>query len=98
MLDFIFYLRWVFLILFLNLFILFIYFLYRYYIRNGLAQDVWNFFSKSNTFNKVVNDLVFKGNNSYQREVIFLKVAFWLVGIFLCLTIWSIGYYEEKFM
>ena len=96
--EILFYLRWIAVFLFVSNFILMIYFLYRYYISNEMATDIWNFFSKNNSFNKVMSDFVFKKKNNYQKITKLIRLTYWLVGLFLCLSIWSVGYYEANFM
>jgi len=96
--EILFYLRWIAVFLFVSNFILMIYFLYRYYISNKMATDIWNFFSKNNSFNKVMSDIVFKKKNNYQKITKLIRLTYWLIGLFLCLSIWSVGYYEANFM
>lgn len=96
--EILFYLRWIAVFLFVSNFILMIYFLYRYYISYKMATDIWNFFSKNNSFNKVMSDIVFKKKNNYQKITKLIRLTYWLVGLFLCLSIWSVGYYEANFM
>ncbi len=96
--EILFYLRWIAVFLFVSNFILMIYFLYRYYISNKMATVIWNFFSKNNSFNKVMSDIVFKKKNNYQKITKLIRLTYWLVGLFLCLSIWSVGYYEANFM
>ncbi len=96
--EILFYLRWIAVFLFVSNFILMIYFLYRYYISNKMVTDIWNFFSKNNSFNKVMSDIVFKKKNNYQKITKLIRLTYWLVGLFLCLSIWSVGYYEANFM
>ncbi|QHI09758.1 hypothetical protein EA769_08315 [Acinetobacter haemolyticus] len=96
--EILFYLRWIVVFLFICTFILMIYLLYRYYICNNLASDVWNFFSKSNSFNGVMRDIVFRKKNNNQKISKLIILVYWLVGLFLCLSIWSVGYYEVNFI
>lgn len=63
-----------------------------------MATDIWNFFSKNNSFNKVMSDIVFKKKNNYQKITKLIRLTYWLIGLFLCLSIWSVGYYEANFM
>lgn len=60
-----------------------LYFLYRYYLRNQLAYDWINFFSKNLSLNKTCVDIVFKGTNSHQIEAKRVKYSFYLTGICL---------------
>lgn len=82
-----------FLILWVITFIYLFIYLYKYYIRNNLAFDFWNFYSKNITYGKVLNEIVFRGKNSNQPEVKIIKILYVLIPIFLCLTIWSGAYY-----
>lgn len=68
--------------------IFFIFNLYQYYMRNNYAYDVWNFFSKSMGYNKVVNEIVYNKKNNHQIEARLVKYCYWLVGLLLSLTIW----------
>ena len=69
-------------------------FYYLYYIKNKIAFDFWNFYSKNLTYGKVLNEIVFKGLNRNQYEVKAIKVLYVLVPLFMCLTIWSGAYYK----
>ena len=75
-------------------FIFLFYYLYLYYIKNKIAFDFWNFYSKNLTYGKVLNEIVFKGLNRNQYEVKAIKVLYVLVPLFMCLTIWSGAYYK----
>lgn len=67
-------------------------YLYLYYIKNKMAFDFWNFYSKNLTYGKILNEIVFKGLNRNQYEVKAIKVLYVLVPLFMCLTIWSGAY------
>lgn len=55
---------------FISFIFLFYYlYLYLYYIKNKIAFDFWNFYSKNLTYGKVLNEIVFKGLNRNQYEV-----------------------------
>lgn len=72
-----------------------IYYLYRYYLRNQLAFDWINFFSKNLSFNKTCNDIVFKGINSHQIEAKRVKLSFYMTGISLISLFASIYFIAE---
>ena len=74
-------------------FIFLFYYLYLYYIKNKIAFDFWNFYSKNLTYGKVLNEIVFKGLNRNQYEVKAIKLTkiikhakrnFWLNDICTC--------------
>ncbi|TCM59605.1 hypothetical protein EC844_1404 [Acinetobacter calcoaceticus] len=71
------------------------YYLYKYYLRNNLAYDFWNFFSKQMTFGKVAFQILINRKNSHQRESKILTLLYVINILVLFLMIWSIAIYQE---
>ena len=65
------------------MFIFLFYYLYLYYIKNKIAFDFWNFYSKNLTYGKVLNEIVFKGLNRNEYEVKAIKGLYVHVLLFI---------------